>query len=56
MAVQKKKLSATRSNRRRAANSVTAPINANTCVSCGAAKLAHRACLKCGSYRQQKVV
>lgn len=30
--------------------------NSQACPNCGAAKLPHRACAKCGSYKDRKVI
>jgi large subunit ribosomal protein L32 len=57
MAVQKRRQSHGRSARRRAQwmASVKVP-NVTSCPDCGEPKAAHRVCLKCGSYKGQKVV
>jgi large subunit ribosomal protein L32 len=57
MAVQKRRQSSARRDSRRAQwmASVKTP-NVNTCPDCGEPKMAHRVCLKCGSYKGQKVV
>ncbi len=57
MAVQKRRQSHARSARRRAQwmASVKVP-NVTTCPECGEPKAAHRVCLKCGSYKGEKVV
>jgi large subunit ribosomal protein L32 len=57
MAVQKRRQSSGRRDRRRAQwmASVKVP-NVTTCPDCGEPKMAHRVCLKCGSYKGQKVV
>ena len=57
MAVQKRRQSHARSASRRAQwmASVKVP-NVNTCPDCGEPKAPHRVCMKCGSYKGQKVV
>jgi len=57
MAVQKRRQSSARRDMRRAQwmASVKTP-NVNTCPECGEPKMAHRVCLKCGSYKGEKVV
>ncbi len=57
MAVQKRRQSSGRRDRRRAQwmASVKVP-NITRCPDCGEPKAAHRVCLKCGSYKGEKVV
>lgn len=55
MAVPKKKMSRSRTRQRKATWKVEAP-NASRCPQCHAAKLPHRACPECGSYRGREVV
>ncbi|WKZ82566.1 MAG: 50S ribosomal protein L32 [Acidimicrobiia bacterium] len=55
MAVPKKKMSRSRTRQRKANWKVEAP-NASRCPQCHAAKLPHRACPECGSYRGREVV
>ncbi len=45
-----------RSKRERAAHFALKVTTTNTCKSCGAATLPHRACASCGSYKGKKVV
>ncbi len=57
MAVQKRRQSSGRRDRRRAQwmASVKVP-NITRCPDCGEPKASHRVCLKCGSYKGEKVV
>jgi large subunit ribosomal protein L32 len=50
VAVPKKKMSRSRTRRRKAEWKVTAP-NISTCPQCGDPKRSHRACANCGVYR-----
>ncbi len=57
MAVQKRRQSSARRDHRRSQwMAKVATPNVNTCPECGEPKLAHRVCLKCGSYKGAKVV
>lgn len=55
MAVPKKKLSRSRSRRRKAQWKVAAPAS-NPCPQCGTPRLPHRACRECGTYRGREVL
>jgi large subunit ribosomal protein L32 len=55
MAVPKKKTSKSRKNMRRAHDFLTPPA-ASVCPQCKAAKLPHRACLACGTYKGKEVI
>lgn len=55
MAVPKKKMSRSRTGQRKSAWKLEKP-NASRCPQCGAAKLAHRVCPSCGSYKGREVV
>ncbi len=55
MAVPKKKMSRSRTRRRKAQWKVSAPAVA-VCGQCGAKHLPHRACAQCGSYNGRDVV
>ncbi len=55
MAVPKKKMSRSRTRRRKAAWKVGKPASA-TCEQCGKPKLAHRACRECGTYAGREVI
>lgn len=55
MAVPKKKMSRSRTRRRKAQWKVNAPKSA-ACAQCGKPKLQHRACKECGSYAGREVV
>ena len=57
MAVQKRRQSSARRDHRRSIwmAKVAVP-NVNTCPSCGAPKMAHRVCLKCGKYGDKQVM
>ncbi|MCL1913860.1 MAG: 50S ribosomal protein L32 [Eubacteriaceae bacterium] len=50
MAVPKKRQSRSRRNKRRANFKLAMPA-ITPCPSCGAAKLSHRVCLSCGTYK-----
>ncbi len=55
MAVPKKKMSRSRTRRRKAAWKVTAP-HIVRCPQCNASKLPHRACPECGTYRGREAL
>jgi large subunit ribosomal protein L32 len=55
VAVPKKKMSRSRTRRRKSAWKVSAPTIA-TCQQCGKPKQAHRACRECGTYAGREVV
>ena len=55
MAVPKKKMSRSRSRRRKAQWRVSAP-GTVTCPQCSAQKLGHRACPECGTYKGREIV
>lgn len=55
MAVPKKKMSRSRTRRRKAQWKVSAPTLA-TCRQCGAKHVPHRACRQCGSYNGREVL
>ena len=50
MAVPKKRTSKSRKNKRRAHDALTPPAR-STCPQCGEAKVPHRICGTCGTYR-----
>ncbi len=54
MANPKRKLSKARRNRRRAHDALAKPPQ-SVCPNCGEAKLPHRACASCGTYRDREV-
>ncbi len=55
MAVPKKKMSRSRTRRRKATWRIKAP-RTSACAHCGAPKLGHRACPECGVYREREVI
>jgi large subunit ribosomal protein L32 len=55
MAVPKKKMSRSRTRRRKANWKVSTP-HTVACPQCGAAKLPHRACPECGTYKGREVL
>jgi len=55
MAVPKKKTSKSRKNMRRAHDFMTVP-NLSVCPQCNAAKMPHRVCPSCGTYKGKQVV
>lgn len=55
MAVPKKKMSRSRTRRRKANWRVPTPRTA-PCPQCGAPRLSHRACSQCGTYRGREVL
>ncbi len=55
MAVPKKKMSRSRTRRRKAQWKVSAP-TVTSCPQCGKPVLPHRACKKCGTYNGRAVV
>ena len=59
MAVPKKKMSRSRTRRRKAEAMKLRPVRTVTCPSCGQPKLPHRACTSkdgCGTYNDRQVV
>lgn len=56
MAVPKSKASKARTRRRLAVNSRLSAVNLSECGNCGAKKLPHRVCPKCGYYRGRQVL
>jgi len=55
MAVPKKRTSSSKRDMRRSHDALKRTF-ANICPDCGEAKLPHRVCLSCGSYRGKKVM
>ena len=55
MAVPKKKMSRSRTRRRKAQWRVTAPTTV-ACQQCGSMHLTHRLCHECGSYKGREVI
>jgi large subunit ribosomal protein L32 len=55
MANPVKRHSRTRRNMRRAHDFLT-PVQASTCPQCGKAKLSHRVCPYCGTYKGRTVI
>lgn len=55
MAVPKKKMSRSRTRRRKAQWKVTAPMTVE-CPQCGAMHLPHRLCYECGTYKGREVI
>ncbi len=55
MAVPKRKTSKSKRDKRRTHQKTEAP-NLSTCPQCGEAKLPHRACPSCGSYKGRTVI
>jgi large subunit ribosomal protein L32 len=55
MAVPKKKMSRSRSRQRKAAWKFEAP-QSTACPQCGAAKMPHRVCPSCGSYKGREAI
>ena len=55
MAVTKRRTSKTRKNKRRSHMRLSMP-GMVECPNCGEAKLAHRVCKECGSYKGEEVV
>lgn len=56
MAVPKHRASKARTRRRKAINGRLVPRNLSTCANCGAMKLPHRVCAKCGHYNGRQVL
>jgi len=59
MAVPKKKMSRSRTRRRKAEAMKLRPVQTVTCPTCGQPKLPHRACTSkdgCGTYNDRQVV
>lgn len=55
MAVPKKKTSKSRKNMRRAHDFLT-PVSVSTCPQCKSAKLPHRVCPACGTYKGKQII
>lgn len=56
MAVPKRKTPRSKTHSRRSANMKLALPAKSTCPQCGAAKLPHRVCNNCGTYRGRQVI
>lgn len=56
MAVPKRKTPRSKTHSRRSANMKLAPPAKSVCPQCGAAKLPHRVCNNCGTYRGRQVI
>lgn len=56
MAVPKRKTPRSKTHSRRSANLKLAQPAKSTCPQCGAAKLPHRVCNNCGTYRGRQVI
>lgn len=56
MAVPKHRTSQARTRRRHSMNSKLAVATLSDCPNCGALKLQHRVCPKCGFYRGKQVI
>ncbi|MCB2192049.1 MAG: 50S ribosomal protein L32 [Deltaproteobacteria bacterium] len=54
MAVPKRRHSTTRRDKRRSHDSITLP-NPASCPQCGEAKMPHRVCPSCGTYKGRQV-
>ncbi|MBU1275156.1 MAG: 50S ribosomal protein L32 [Proteobacteria bacterium] len=55
MAVPKRRHSTTRRNKRRSHDSITLP-NPTACPQCGEAKMPHRVCPSCGTYKGRQAL
>ncbi|MGD2051302.1 MAG: 50S ribosomal protein L32 [Acidimicrobiia bacterium] len=55
MAVPKKKMSRSRTRRRKAGWKVTAPATV-ACPQCGSPRLPHRVCHECGNYKGREAI
>ncbi|MCY4414292.1 MAG: 50S ribosomal protein L32 [Alphaproteobacteria bacterium] len=56
MAVPKKKISKSRRGMRRAHDALKVPMNFMECQECGELKRSHHICVRCGFYRDQKII
>ena len=56
MAVPKRKTPRSRTHSRRSANRKLAAPPKSICPQCGVAKLPHRVCANCGTYRGRQVI
>jgi large subunit ribosomal protein L32 len=56
MAVPKKKKSRSKRDSRRATHDILTLKSLSTCSRCGAVRMPHRACTKCGFYRDRIVI
>ena len=56
MAVPKRKTPRSKTHSRRSANTKLAAPARSVCPQCGAAKLPHRVCANCGTYRGRQVI
>lgn len=56
MAVPKRKTPRSKTHSRRSANRKLAPPPRSVCPHCGAAKLPHRVCGTCGTYRGRRAI
>jgi large subunit ribosomal protein L32 len=55
MALQQSKVSKQKKRQRKAANSYKG-IQTSVCPACGAARMPHRVCTKCGQYNGRQIV
>ena len=55
MAVQQRRVSKTRKNKRRTHYKLVAPTLVK-CSKCGALMMPHRVCKKCGSYNKKEII
>lgn len=55
MAVPKRRTSASKRNKRRAHDALTAP-HVISCPQCGEPTMRHRVCGHCGTYRERQVI
>ena len=56
MAVPKKRKSKAKTRSRRTANKNLGLPKFQSCPSCGAPKRPHRACMECGTYKEEQVI
>lgn len=56
MAVPKRKTGRSKTRSRRAANTKVQTMQTSICPQCGAAKLPHRVCPTCGTYKGRQVI
>lgn len=56
MAVPKKRTSKSKTRSRRAANNKLTLTQFQDCPTCGAPKRTHRACMECGTYRDEQII
>ncbi len=56
MAVPKRRMSRSRTHKRRANHDKLSPVHLSTCANCGSPVRSHHVCRECGTYRGREIV